>query len=121
MTKIATCLIDNLERGRLVDATLAICKEHWICLSLTRIGRVYTEARGWMPAVFIVQEFQQVAEAAERMAMQARLGVFHIQGSPTEGTLQQYTRPGPVWKYTTEHSNVNQIIEFNGNVINVQV
>lgn len=121
MTKIATCIMDVRGHASLVDAAVAYCKAHNVCLSCTRIGRVHTAARGWMPAVFIVQELQRVAEAIERDALAGGWTVFHIQGSPTEGTVQMYTKQLPVFKYTTEHSNVSQIIEFNGNVINVQV
>lgn len=120
MQKIATCVTTAGERN-LVSAVVELCKKYGVCLSQTRIGRVYTPRRGWLPAVFIVQELRHVAESIELNCLRGSWPVFHVQGEPTQGTIQQYTTGTPVLRYTNEPTECGQIIEYNGNTINVQV
>lgn len=121
MNKIATVLTSSAGMD-LVRSVLALCQKHSICLSQTRIGRVRTITRGWEPAVVIVQEFTAVAEAIERDVLDRLPGIAvrHVQGTPTEGTVQSYVR-GTLYKYGTEPSRMGQTFQFNGNTLHVQV
>lgn len=120
MQKIATC-IASATGVDLVMLAVNLCDKHGIDQSSTRIGRSYTPTRGWFPCVFIVQELQRVAELIEVECVQRHVPVWHIQGEPTHGTIQQYTTrmAHTVYKYSDKPQGLGQIIEYNGNTIHV--
>lgn len=120
MQKIATC-IASTTGADLVTLAVYLCHKHGIDLSSTRIGRSYTPTRGWFPCVFIVQEHQRVAEQIEVACVARHVPVWHIQGEPTHGTVQQYTtkQAHTVYKYSDKPQGLDQIIEYNGNTIYV--
>ncbi|ARB30328.1 hypothetical protein HOS87_gp05 [Pseudomonas phage phiNV3] len=118
MTKIATCIASTAGKDIVLFA-IDLCHKHTIDLGSTRIGRSYTPSRGWFPFVSIVQELQSVAEQIELTCVAERLPVWHIQGEPGRGTVQQYTTGKPVYKYSDKPSGLDQVIEFNGSTIYV--
>lgn len=120
MNKIATCIITTLRGASIVEVALRECKRHGIDLACTRIGRVHTRKGGWLPAVFIVQEFQATAEQIEASVMHHGCAAFHIQGSPETGTVQQYTTGQPLLHYGLTPHETQQIIEYNGATLHVQ-
>lgn len=119
MTKIATCIASTTGKD-IVSFAVDLCRKHEIDLGCTRIGRSFTLTRGWFPCVFIVQEFQAVAEQLEVACVAEKLPVWHIQGEPQRGTVQQYTtKHRVVYKYSDKPQGLDQIIEYNGNTVYV--
>jgi hypothetical protein len=118
-TKIATCIASTTGED-IVTLAVGLCRKHSIDLNSTRIGRSYTPTRGWFPCVFIVQELQRVAEIIEVRCIQERVPVWHLQGGPDSGTLQQYTTGEPSYQYSSKPQPLDQVIEYNGATLYVQ-
>lgn len=120
-TRIATAIISLRNDVNLVQVALQECQRHGLDLSATRIGRVYTRKRGYMPAVFLVQEFVHVAQAIEHSVADYGCVAVHIQGGPTDGTVSRYTvNTRPLIYTNTVPDTATSAIEYNGNTIYVQ-
>lgn len=121
MQKIATCIAGVNPDVDLLDWAMQLCAKYDINIHHTRIGRSSTPTRGWFHCIFLVQPLQRVAEQIEMDCVKARVPVWHIQGEPTQGTVQQYTtaQAHAVYKYSDKPQGLGQIIEYNGNTIHV--
>lgn len=120
--KIATAITALNRNVNLVEVALRECHRHGIDLGTTRIGRMYTKKRGFMPAVFLVQEFVHVAAAIEASVAHYGCVAVHVQGGPTDGTISRYTVDTKPLIYTDKVPAVaSAAIEYNGNTIYVKV
>lgn len=120
-TKITTVVASMQGADLLIPVTDA-CRAHGVPLDLVRIGTITTIQGGEQVALFIVQEFQHIAELIERDIGESLIPVFHLQGGPDKGQWFTYVTNFTGGTYYGDKSLASPLahtIKFNGNTLYV--
>lgn len=119
-TKITT-VVSSMQGADILRPVMAACRAHGVPLDLVRVGTITTTPGGEQPALFIVQEFQHIAELIERDIWADLIPVFHLQGGPDKGRWFTYVTDFIGGPYYGDKSKASPLahIKFNGNTLYV--